>query len=302
MDRVYVMQLVRSFRLGEISRRQFLKRASVAVGSVAAANVLLAACATVPPNAPNDPVVVEPTAGESASPAALSTGVIGAGLLAAGIAYGQREDQELTGYLARPEGDEPAPAVIVLQEWWGLNEHIKEVTRRFADAGFVALAPDLYHGVVTSEPDEARKQVMELDMVAAVEEIRAAVDYLLAQDFVSGEKVGLVGFCMGGMLTLQTAIAEEKLSVAVPFYGRPLTAAEAPLAKCPILGLYGADDGGIPVDSVRAMGDALTAAGIENEMIVYDGAPHAFFNDTRPSYRPDAAADAWTRVLAALRK
>ena len=188
MDRVYVMQLVRSFRVGEISRRQFLKRASVAVGSMAAANVLLAACATVPPNAPNDPVVVEPQAQGEAEPDLVATSVpaqeasVVVGLLAAGIIYGQREAQALTGYLARPEGDEPAPAVVVLQEWWGLNEHIKEVTRRFADAGFVALAPDLYHGVVTSEPDEARKQVMELDMAAAIEEIRAAVDYLLAQD------------------------------------------------------------------------------------------------------------------------
>lgn len=314
MDRVYVMQLVRSFRLGEISRRQFLKRASVAVGSVAAANVLLAACATVPPNAPNDPVVVEPQPQSAAeveaqdqekggvgavttsAPVQGASGV--AALVAAGIAYGQREDQALTGYLARPAGDEPAPAVVVLQEWWGLNEHIKEVTRRFADAGFVALAPDLYHGVVTSEPDEARKQVMELDMAAAIEEIRAAVDYLLAQEYVSGDKAGLVGFCMGGRLVLQTSLVAENLSVAIPFYGSPLTAQEAAQVKCPILGLYGADDGGIPVAAVRAMGDALTAAGVENEIIIYDGAPHSFFNDTRPSYRPDAAADAWGRVLA----
>ncbi len=307
MDRVYVMQLVRSFRIGEISRRQFLKRASVAVGSVAAANVLLAACATVPPNAPNDPVVVEPQAQGEAEPDLVATSVpaqeasVVVGLLAAGIVYGQREAQALTGYLARPEGDEPAPAVVVLQEWWGLNEHIKEVTRRFADAGFVALAPDLYHGVVTSEPDEARKQVMELDMAAAIEEIRAAVDYLLAQDYVSGDKAGIVGFCMGGRLVLQTSLVAENLNVAIPFYGSPLTAQEAPQVKCPILGLYGADDGGIPVAGVRAMGDALTAAGIQNELIIYDGAPHSFFNDTRPSYRPDAAADAWERVLAALK-
>lgn len=307
MDRVYVMQLVRSFRVGEISRRQFLKRASVAVGSMAAANVLLAACATVPPNAPNDPVVVEPQAQGEAEPDLVATSVpaqeasVVVGLLAAGIIYGQREAQALTGYLARPEGDEPAPAVVVLQEWWGLNEHIKEVTRRFADAGFVALAPDLYHGVVTSEPDEARKQVMELDMAAAIEEIRAAVDYLLAQDYVSGDKAGIVGFCMGGRLVLQTSLVAENLNVAIPFYGSPLTAQEAPQVKCPILGLYGADDGGIPVAGVRAMGDALTAAGIQNELIIYDGAPHSFFNDTRPSYRPDAAADAWERVLAALK-
>jgi carboxymethylenebutenolidase len=190
---------------------------------------------------------------------------------------------------------------VVIQEWWGLNEHIKDVTRRFADEGFVALAPDLYHGVVTSEPDEARKQVMELDMMAAVQEIQAAVDYLLAQEYVSGEKAAIIGFCMGGRLVLQTGLVAENLSAIIPFYGTPLTAEEAPNVKAPVLGLYGADDGGIPVDSVRAMEDALTAAGIDNEIVVYDGAPHAFFNDTRDSYRPEAAADAWQRVLALLK-
>ncbi len=300
------MQLVRSFRVGEISRRQFLRRATTAVGSVAAVS-LLAACATVPPNAPSAPVVVEPEADPTASqasadPTAMPAEEMAAGMMAAGITYGQLGDQELTGYLARPEGNEPAPAIVVVQEWWGLNEHIKDVTRRFADEGFVALAPDLYHGVVTSEPDEARKQVMELDMMAAVQEIQAAVDYLLAQEYVNGDKAAIIGFCMGGRLVLQTGLVAENLSAIIPFYGTPLTAEEAPNIKAPVLGLYGADDGGIPVADVRAMETALTEAGIENEIIVYDGAPHAFFNDTRAdSYRPEAAADAWTRVLALLK-
>jgi len=311
MDRVYVMQLVRSFRVGEISRRQFLKRATTAVGSAAALS-LLAACATVPPNAPNAPVVVEPAADPTATspaeadpaadPTAMPVQEIAAGMMAAGITYGQLGEQELTGYLARPQGDEPAPAIVVIQEWWGLNEHIKDVTRRFADEGFVALAPDLYHGVVTSEPDEARKQVMELDMMAAVQEIQAAVDYLLAQEYVSGEKAAIIGFCMGGRLVLQTGLVAENLSAIIPFYGTPLTAEEVANVKAPVLGLYGANDGGIPVDSVRIMQTALDAAGIENEIVVYDGAPHAFFNDTSASYRPEAAADAWARVLAWLQR
>ena len=118
---------------------------------------------------------------------------------------------------------------------------------------------------------------------------------------MSGDKAGIVGFCLGGRLVLQTSLVAENVSVAIPFNRLPLTAMKAPQVKCPILGLYGADDGGIPVAGVRAMGDALTAAGIQNELIIYDGAPHSFFNDTRPSYRPDAAADAWERVLAALK-
>jgi carboxymethylenebutenolidase len=201
------------------------------------------------------------------------------------------------GYLALPEGEGPAPAVIVLQEWWGLDGHIKDVTDRFAAEGFVALAPDLYHGVSTTEPDEARKLVMALDMDEAVSEIQQAVDYLLAQDAVAGDSVGIVGFCMGGRLVLATSLVEDNLGAAVAFYGSPLAPEQAPEVKAPILGLYGSADQGIPVDAVQAMGDALQAAGVEHEIHVYDGAQHAFFNDTRNSYNAEAAADAWARTL-----
>src|SRR5690606_33974359 len=169
-------------------------------------------------------------------------------------------------YLARPGDGKPRPAVVVIQEWWGVDEHIKDVTRRFASEGFVALAPDLYHGKVTTEPDEARKLVMELDMQAAVGEIRAAIGFLLAQEYVAGEKVGIVGFCMGGRLVLHTARVEEKLGAAVPFYGTPLTPREAAEVKAPILGHYGEEDAGIPVANVRAMEEALKRAGVETEI------------------------------------
>jgi carboxymethylenebutenolidase len=195
--------------------------------------------------------------------------------------------------------------VIVVQEWWGLNEHIKDVTRRFAQAGYIALAPDLYHGQVATEPDEARKLVMELDMPAAVQEIGSAADFLLGQDYVSGEQVGVLGFCMGGGLALQAALNDAgtgRYAVAIPFYGSPLTAEQAATVQTPILGLYGADDGGIPAADVKAMQDALTAAGVDNSFTIYDGAPHAFFNDTRESYRPEAATDAWQQTLAWLQK
>ena len=157
---------------------------------------------------------------------------------------------------------------------------------------------DSYKGQVATEPDEARKLVMELDMPAAVDEIGSAIDYLLAQDFVAGDQAGIVGFCMGGRLALMTALANDNLAVAVPFYGSPRTPEEAANVKAPMLGRYGAGDGGSPVEGVLAMQEARSASGIENEIQVYDGAPHGFFNDTRDSYRPEAAADAWQRVLA----
>jgi carboxymethylenebutenolidase len=295
MDRVYVMELVRSFQCGFMDRRTFLKRATVALGSVVAANALLAACGPAP--TPTPPVVVTQTAATAESPQ-----VPAAGLVTGRVEYPDPDGETLAGYLARPEDGAPRPAVVVIQEWWGLNEHIEDVTRRLAGEGFVALAPDLYHGVVVSEPDEARKMVMELDMEEAVREIQHAVDFLLAQEYVAGPAAGIVGFCMGGRLALQTARAEEDLGAAVAFYGSPLDAGAAREVKAPLLGLYGAEDGGISEASIHTMERALDEAGIENEMHIYQGAGHAFFNDTAASYRPEAAADAWRRTLDWLRR
>jgi carboxymethylenebutenolidase len=225
-----------------------------------------------------------------------------AGLVIESVEYQDTDGETLMGYLARPEGDEPKPAIVVIQEWWGLNEHIKDLARRFAGEGFVALAPDLYHGQVATEPDEARKLVMELDMAEAVKEIQRALAFLREQSYMAGPKVGIVGFCMGGGLVLQTSLIEDNLTAAVAFYGRPLSVEEAPQAKAPILGLYGAADQGIPVDEVNKMDAALDEAGIENDFHVYEGAGHAFFNDTGQSYNEQTATDAWPRTLDWFRK
>jgi carboxymethylenebutenolidase len=284
------MQLVRSFQVGELSRRDFLKRATVLLGSAATANLLLVACS-------NDPNPAAPPVLEETGAAETEAGEAMAGLVTSMVDYEDGDGEQLMGYLARPEGDEPAAAIVVIQEWWGLNDHIKEVAQRFAEQGYVALAPDLYHGQVATEPDEARKLVMELDMAAAVSEIQRAIDFLQGQTFVAGPKVGLVGFCMGGGLVLQTALAEEDLGAGVAFYGSPLSPDQAATVKAPIMGHFGRDDGGIPVEAVETMDAAFDEAGVENEIYIYDGAPHAFFNDTRDSYRPEAAADAWQRTL-----
>lgn len=292
MDRIYVMQLVRSFQVGQLTRRDFLKKATLALGSAAAANMLLAACSPAPTEPP-PPVLEEQP--EAEAPAAESGAE--AGLATAMVDYEDADGEILMGYLARPDAAGQRQAVVVIQEWWGLDDHIKDVTRRFANEGFVALAPDLYHGQVATEPDEARKLVMELDMAEAVREIQRAIDYLGEQEFVAGSAVGVVGFCMGGGLVLQTALVEENVGAGVVFYGRPLSPEEAGQVKGPILGLFGAEDGGIPVDAAQAMHAAFDEAGIENEIQVYEGAPHAFFNDTRASFNEAAAADAWPRTL-----
>ncbi len=295
MDRTHVMELVRSYQVGEMSRRDFLVRASVALGSVTLANTVLAAC--LPVTGPTAPVVVATLPPPTSVPQEVTPGV-----LAQMVSYPDGQGGTLTGYLARPAGEGPWPAVIVIQEWWGLNEHIQDVTRRLAAEGFVALAPDLYHGQVVSEPNEARKLVMQLDIDTAVSEIQRGVDDLLSQPQVGGETVGVTGFCMGGGLTLMTALAEPRIGAAVPWYGQTLTATQAARVKAPVQGHYGSLDGGIPVAAVRVMGEALTAAGVPNEMHVYEGAQHAFFNDTRPSYNPEAAQLAWTRMVGWFRK
>lgn len=291
MDRIYVMELVRSFQVGEVSRRDFLKRASLAVGGMAAANSLLAACAQFPNENP-PPVVDE-------SQPAVEPGLETAGKLTVGVTeYPDADGKTLMGYLARQTGASPAPAVVVIQEWWGLNDHIKDVTRRFADEGFVALAPDLYHGQVATEPDEARKLAMELSMPEAVQEIQQAIAYLQAQEYVSSDKVGIVGYCMGGGLVLQTALAEDDVAAGVVYYGSPLEPDQAKQVKAPIMTLIGTEDR-IPVSGVEAMHAAFDEAGIKNEYHVYEGAQHAFFNDTRAnSYSPEASADAWPKTLA----
>ncbi len=293
MDRIYLMELVRSRQVGAVSRREFLQQATAVLGSALTANMLLAACTPVAEDAL--PPVVDTT-----QPTAVPGTAVAGDLTTGVITYPDQAGTDLIGYLARQTDGPPAPGVIVLQEWWGLNEHIQDVTRRFAREGFVALAPDLYHGVVTTEPNEARKLVMELDMPTAVGEIEQAITYLKSQPFVRGG-VGVVGFCMGGGLVLQTAVRSQALDAGVVFYGSPLSPADAAKVTAPILTFLGTADN-IPVSGVETMHHAFDEAGIENAYQIYDGAQHAFFNDTRSSYNPNAAADAWARTLAWFRQ
>jgi carboxymethylenebutenolidase len=207
--------------------------------------------------------------------------------------------RRMPGYLARPDDQASHPGLVVIQEWWGLVPHIKGVAKRFAREGFVVLAPDLYYGETAHEPDEARKLAMQLDRARAVREIGAAVRYLLGMDAVAPKKIGVVGWCMGGGLALSTAAHDGDIGAAVAFYGRPLETSDTVRNQAPVLGLYGAEDHGIPVDAVRAFERELKAHGIPHEIHVYPGAGHAFFNDTRPqAYHPEAAQDAWEKTLA----
>ena len=204
------------------------------------------------------------------------------------------------GYLAQPADGQAHPGVVVIQEWWGLVPHIKDVAERFAREGFVALAPDLYHGQAADEPDEARKLAMALDAQRAVQEIAGAARCLKKMQHVAPSKVGVVGWCMGGGLSLSTAAHHADLiGAAVAFYGRPLTTGDTAKLEMPVLGLYAEHDHGIPVEAVHAFAAEMDEQHVRHEIHIYPGTSHAFFNDTRPQiYDAAAAQDAWQKTLA----
>jgi carboxymethylenebutenolidase len=206
-------------------------------------------------------------------------------------------------YLAVPVGEGPFPGVVVVQEWWGLDEHIQDVARRLAAEGFVALAPDLYHGKVTKEPDEAQKMMMSLDMGHATKELVKATDYLASRPETAGRQIGAIGFCMGGGLALNLACENPKIRAAAPFYGiNPTPIDKVRNLQGPILAVYGENDTFAGESVRRELEQALKADNIPHEIGVYPGADHAFFNDTRPEvYDRDAAADAWQRALSLFR-
>ena len=207
------------------------------------------------------------------------------------------------GYLATPKQGS-GPGVIVIQEWWGLVDHIKDVCDRFAGEGFVALAPDLYHGKSTKSPDEAGRLMMALRVDEAEKDLSAAAQYLSTQDSTTSENVGVVGFCMGGALALYTATKNENVGACVVFYGgHPKVKPDLPNLHAPVLGLFGEKDKSDTPDVVRNLERDVKALGKPIEVVIYPGADHAFFNDTRPEvYNAEAATDAWQRTVAFLRE
>lgn len=207
------------------------------------------------------------------------------------------------GYLTLPPAGK-GPGVIVIQEWWGLVPHIKKICDRFATAGYVALAPDLYHGESTKSPDQAGKLMMALNIDVAERDLAGAASFLLAHDAVTGTKVGTVGFCMGGALSLYAATRNPNVGACVVFYGgHPNVHPDLPNLYAPVLGLYAERDGFVTPESVRELEKNLTALGKAHEFHIYPDADHAFFNNERPEvYNEAAAKDAWGRVLEFFQK
>jgi len=206
-------------------------------------------------------------------------------------------------FVAWPTGATVGPAIVVIQEWWGLNEQIREVAKRFARQGYLAVVPDLYHGKVAADAEGAHTLSRGLEDDDALADLDAAVAWIRAEPRAGKKPIGVVGFCMGGRLSQLLAMHNDQLSAAVMFYGRPVTDAEALGAlRVPLQGHFGAEDGGIPVERVKQLEAALDEAKKKSEIYVYPGAGHAFMNDLRPSYSPDAARQAWARTLGFFQK
>jgi carboxymethylenebutenolidase len=202
------------------------------------------------------------------------------------------------GYFTEPAGEGKRPGLIVIQEWWGLNDHIKDVADRFATEGFVVLAPDLYDGKVTKDPGEAGQLMQGLDQNKAIEILNGAVEYLKSRESVNPEAIGVTGFCMGGTYALLLACLNKSVKASVPFYGDVPGEDVLKNLAAPVLFIGAENDPWITKEKMESLRKGLEKLKKEGEVKVYSGVGHAFFNDTRPdAYDGEAAQDAWKRVI-----
>jgi carboxymethylenebutenolidase len=210
-------------------------------------------------------------------------------------------------YVAAPQAKGKRPAIIVVQEWWGLNQHIKDVAKRWVREGYVAIAPDLYSRLghkVTTDANEAGKLMNALTMEDGLKDLNATVAYLKTVPAVDADRIGVTGFCRGGSYALMLPCVNPAIKAAVPFYGQ-VPNPDTPLKNlsCPILYIYGEDDGWITKADVQRLAQALKKYNKPGEIKTYPGAPHAFFNDTRTDvHRASDAKDAWARAVAFFRQ
>jgi carboxymethylenebutenolidase len=221
------------------------------------------------------------------------------------VAYATVDGRPVTGFLARPAAAEgPLPALIVIHEWWGLNDNIRAMTQRLARLGFVALAVDLYRGQAATDPDTAFKLMTAANELpaAAEDNLRQAYAYLAGE--LKAPAVGSIGWCFGGGWSLSTALLlPDQLDAAVIYYGHLVTDPQRLAALgMPILGLFGEQDQGIPLESVRAFEAALTTLGKDATIVVYPGANHAFANPSGRNYNAEAAEKAWQATAAFLER
>jgi len=208
-------------------------------------------------------------------------------------------DETVTGLLYTPSGSGPFPGIVVIHEWWGLNDWVKEQAAKLADQGYVALAVDLYRGKVADNPNTAHELMRGVPEDRAARDLHAAVEYLKSQSNVKKDRIGSIGWCMGGGYSLNVALAEPTLAATVINYGH-LATDPAALHKinAAILGNFGGKDQGIPPEDVKKFEEALKKDGKQADIKIYPDAGHAFENpNNKGGYRAEDAADAWQRTV-----
>ena len=272
----------------EVSRREFLRKGAIMAGSAVAANALGELLVSAPAFA----------AQVDASDPALISG---------DVRYSAADGVGLTGYLTRPKGDDKRPAVIVIHGWTGIDDHIRDVGRRLAKAGYVALVPDLLarSGGTSafSSGETATKELYRLGDEMFTKDLSGAVNYLIGQNFVRVNKIGVIGFCWGGGKALMFTTRSKDLAASVIYYGsNPPNLDDVKNISAPVLGQYGGVDERVTA-GVPQLEAAMRKYGKSFEYKIYAGAPHSFNSDTSPSsYREDAAKEAWARTLEFFKK
>jgi carboxymethylenebutenolidase len=271
-----------------LSRREFIQRSAILTGSLTAAAAMTDSLGSSKAYAaqvePNDPA-----------------------LASSDIKFNSTDGTSVSGYLTRPKGDGTYPAIVVIHENRGLNDHIRDVARRLAKAGYVALAPDLLSrqgGTRSFANDEAAiAAIGKLDEDGLTKDLTGAINYLKNEKFVRANKIGVVGFCWGGGNTLLIATRNKDLAAAVVYYGRnPKNLEDVKNINAAVLGNYGEKDTGI-TSQVPKLEEAMKQYGKSFEYKIYPGAPHAFNNDTNPErYNAEAAKEAWARTLDFFKK
>lgn len=207
--------------------------------------------------------------------------------------------ENTTGYVARPIQDGNFPGVILIHEWWGLNDNIKSMARGLASHGYVVMAVDLYAGQVATTPDGARQLLLSFDVQKGISNIQDAVN-VLKQDY-NTNKVATIGWCFGGSQSLNYALSGNKIDATVIYYGQPVTdTTKLSTIKWPVLGFFGENDQSITVDKVKEFKSSLDNIGVENEIHIYPGVGHAFANPSGANYAPEETKDAWNKTLSFL--
>lgn len=294
-QRYLVDEFAEDYQEGRISRRAALKLIASVTGSVVLANSILAACAPANPPSGQEPA-------SQASPTPPVSGTVSAddpAVQGSDVQFPGDDGATLLGYLARPSGEGSMPVVLVCHENRGLTEHIKDVTRRLANAGYVGLAVDLLSrqgGAAALSSDEIPGALGNIAPEQFVLDFLSGWQYLQEQAFAQAERVGMVGFCFGGGVTWRVATGMPELKAAAPFYGPHPPVEDVPKINAAVLAIYGELDQRIN-QGIPAIEEAMRAQNKIYEKVIYPGADHAFHNDTGSRYNAEAAQDAWRRVL-----